>query len=195
LLFVDVQKSQKDELAKLISEKSGEVPELIPTVRARVAFVNGEPLYGIQSNEVRQQQAQIGREFAITYRPNLDDNEKIVAGRWWDMNSDVPEVSVEEGVAERSNIKPGDSITFEISGRKLTARVGSIRRIDIRNTRTAFVFVFRPGVLESAPQSFAATTLSRIGATDRQRLQREALIDFRTSRSLTWPTFSAPFSD
>src|SRR5688572_967744 len=178
LFFVDVQKSQKDELAQLISEKTGESPELTPTVRARIAYINGEPLGGNLPNEVRQQQAQIGREFAVTYRPNLDENETVVAGRWWDMTSDVPEVSVEEGVAQRSNIHPGDSMTFDISGRKLTVRVGSIRRIDIRNTRTAFVFVFKPGVLESAPQSFAATTLSRIGATERQRLQRDALSRF-----------------
>ncbi len=175
LFFIDVQKSQKDGLAKLISEKTGESPEVTPTVRARIAFLNGRPMGGNQSNEVRQQQAQIGREFAVTYRPNLEENETIVAGRWWNMESDVPEVSVEQGVAERSNIKPGDSMTFDISGRKLTVRVGSIRKIDIRNTRTAFVFVFKPGVLENAPQSFAATTLSRINATERQRLQREAL--------------------
>jgi len=127
---------------------------------------------------VRQQQGQIGREFAVTYRPNLDENETIVAGRWWNANSDVPEVSVEEGVAERANIKPGDSMTFEISGRKITTRVGSIRKIDARNTRTAFVFVFKPGVLENAPQTFAATTLSRMGATERQRLQRDAVTRF-----------------
>jgi putative ABC transport system permease protein len=178
LFFIDVQKSQKDDLASLISEKTGESPELTPTIRARVAHVNGEPLGGNIPNEIRQQQAQIGREFAVTYRPNLDDNETIVAGRWWDMNSDVPEVSVEEGVAQRSNIHAGDSMTFDISGRKLTVRVGNIRRIDIRNTRTAFVFVFKPGVLEAAPQSFAATTLSRISATERQRLQRDALSRF-----------------
>ncbi len=178
LFFVDVQKSQKDDLAQLISEKTGEMPELTPTVRARIAYVNGEPLGGNVPNEVRQQQTQIGREFAVTYRPNLDENESIVAGRWWEMNSDVPEVSVEEGVAQRSNINAGDSITFDISGRKVTARVGSIRKIDVRNSRTAFVFVFKPGVLESAPQSFAATTLGRIGATERQRLQRDALLRF-----------------
>ncbi len=178
LFFVDVQRSQKNDLANLIAERTGETPEVTPTVRARIAFLNGEPMGGNQSTEVRQQQAQIGREFAVTYRPDLDENETIVAGRWWNSNSDVPEVSVEEGVAERSNIKPGDSMTFDISGRKLTVRVGSIRKIDIRNTRTAFVFVFKPGVIDNAPQSFAATTLSRIGATERQRLQREALLRF-----------------
>jgi len=178
LFFIDVQKSQKDELASLIETTAGEKPEVTPTVRARIAFLNGEPMGGNLPNEVRQQQAQIGREFAVTYRPNLDDNETIVAGRWWNLQSEVPEVSVEEGVATRSNIKPGDSMTFDISGRKLTVRVGSIRKIDIRNTRTAFVFVFKPGVIDAAPQSYAVTTLSRIGATERQRLQRESLLRF-----------------
>jgi putative ABC transport system permease protein len=72
-------------------------------------------------------------------------------------------------------ISPGDSMTFDISGRKLTARVANIRKLDLRNTRTAFVFVFRPGALERAPQTFAATILKRTSATDRQRLQRDAL--------------------
>jgi putative ABC transport system permease protein len=178
LFFIDVQGSQQREFSQLIEQRTGEAPELTPTIRARVAFVNGEPMGGNISNEVRQQQGQIGREFAVTYRPNLDENETVVAGRWWNLNSDVPEVSVEEGVAERSNIKPGDSMTFDISGRKLTVRVGSVRKIDVRNTRTAFVFVFKPGVLESAPQTYAATMLSRIGATERQRLQREAVERF-----------------
>jgi putative ABC transport system permease protein len=178
LFFVDVQGSQQAELSDLIEQRTGEKPELTPTVRARVAFVNGEPMGGNISNEVRQQQGQIGREFAVTYRPNLDENETVVAGRWWNPASDVPEVSVEEGIAQRSNIKPGDSMTFDISGRKVTTRVGSIRKIDVRNTRTAFVFVFNPGVLETAPQTYAATTLSRIGATERQRLQRDAVEKF-----------------
>ena len=178
LFFVDVQGSQQQEISDLIAARTGEAPEMTPTIRARISHLNGEPMGGNISSEMRQQQGQIGREFAVTYRPNLDENETIVAGRWWKIDSDVPEVSVEEGVAERSGIAPGDSMTFDISGRKVTVRVGSIRKIDVRNTRTAFVFVFKPGVLDNAPQTFAATTLSRIGPTERQRLQREVVEQF-----------------
>jgi putative ABC transport system permease protein len=174
LFFIDVQKSQIEGLAKLIADRTGEQPETTPTVRARVAYVNGKAL-DFGNPEVRQMQGQIGREFAVTYRENLDDNETVVAGRWWDGGDSVPEVSVEEVMATRLNVVPGDSITFDISGRKVTTRVAGIRKIDLRNTRTAFIFVFQPGVLESAPQSFAATILSRVGATERQRLQREAV--------------------
>lgn len=175
LFFVDIQKSQIDELAKMIESRVGEKAESTPTVRARIAFVNGQP-FDFQQREVRQQQGQIGREFAITYRPNIDENETVINGAWWNnATSDVPEVSVEEDMAERLKIAVGDSMTFDISGRKITARVANIRKLDLRNTRTAFVFVFRPGTLESAPQSYAATVLSRISATERQRLQRDVL--------------------
>lgn len=179
LIFIDIQKSQIADLMALIAERTGETPEGTPTVRARIGFVNGEPI-DYQQREVRQQQGQIGREFAITYRPKLEDNETVIAGEWWTNPTavDLPEVSVEEGMARRLNVASGDSITFDISGRKVTALISSVRKIDVRNARTAFVFVFKPGTLENAPQSFAVTTVRHIGATERQHLQRDVLDRF-----------------
>lgn len=177
LFFVDIQKSQIDELVQNIEESIGEKPEATPTVRARISHVNGQA-FDFQRPEMRQQQGQIGREFAVTYRPNLDSNETIIDGQWWADDNAVPQVSVEEEMAVRLKIGIGDSITFDISGRKITAQVASIRKIDLRNTRTVFIFVFRPGVLDSAPQTFAATVLKRVAPTDRQRLQRDMLIKF-----------------
>ena len=46
MFFVDIQKSQIDELKTLIAERAGEEPEITPTVRARIAAVNGEAIYG-----------------------------------------------------------------------------------------------------------------------------------------------------
>ncbi|MBX3299785.1 MAG: ABC transporter permease [Acidobacteria bacterium] len=177
LFFVDIQKSQIEPLTQLIADKTGEMPEVIPTVRARITHVNGEAL-DYQDREVRQQQGQIGREFALTYRDALDRNEKVIDGEWWTGEPDEPQVSVESQMAGRLKVEPGDSITFDISGRRITARVANIRDLDIRNTRTAFVFVFRPGTLDRAPQSYGASVLKHMPATDRQRLQRETLDRF-----------------
>ncbi|MBS1798014.1 MAG: ABC transporter permease [Acidobacteria bacterium] len=177
LFIIDIQRSQIDELARMLEERTGEKAQTLPAVRARIAFVNGQP-FDFQNRETRQQQGQIGREFAVTYRPNLDENETIVDGAWWDPDAGVPQVSVEEDMAGRLGVTVGDSITYDISGRKLTAQVASIRRLDLRNTRTAFVFVFAPGVLEKAPQTYAANVLKRIPETDRQRLQRNLIDKF-----------------
>jgi putative ABC transport system permease protein len=175
LFIVDIQRSQIDELAKTLEEKTGEPAQTLPTVRARIAFVNGQPM-DYQNRETRQQQGQIGREFAVTYRENLDKNETVVDGEWWNPSRGVPQVSVEEDMASRLKVNVGDSITFDISGRKITTQVANIRKLDLRNTRTAFIFVFAPGVLEKAPQSYAANVIRKLPETDRQRLQR-SLID------------------
>jgi|CXWL01.1.fsa_nt_gi putative ABC transport system permease protein len=179
MIFVDIQKSQIAEVSKMIEQSTGERPEEVPTVRARIAAINGESI-DYQQTEIRQNQGQIGREFAITYRAKAEENETVVDGEWWtaDITDATPEVSVDDRMAETLKVTPGDSITFDISGRKLTARVANIRKIDVRNARTAFVFVFKPGALEKAPQSFAATVLNHTPATERQRLQRDVLDKF-----------------
>lgn len=177
LFIVDIQRSQIDELRKILEEKTGEAAQTLPTVRARIAFVNGAPI-DFGNRETRQQQGQIGREFAVTYRANLEKNEEIIAGKWWNEPADVPEVSVEEEMARRLKVKIGDSITFDIVGRKITARVASIRKIDLRNTRTVFIFVFAPNVLENAPQTFAANVIRKLPEADRQRLQRNLIDKF-----------------
>jgi putative ABC transport system permease protein len=174
MLFVDIQKSQIDAVSKMIADRTGEQPENVPTVRARIAAVNGLP-FDYNQTEVRQNQGQIGREFALTYRDKLEENETVIDGEWWvtTQPSDEPQVSVDEGMAKTLKVEPGDSITFDISGRQLTARVANIRRIDVRRARTAFVFVFRPGVIEAAPQVYASTVLKHVPEVDRARLQRE----------------------
>jgi putative ABC transport system permease protein len=179
LFFIDIQKSQIEQLKQIVFERSGEAVQVVPTIRARIALVNDQP-FDFQQREVRQQQGVIGREFAITYRSNLDENESLIAGNWWSENSESveTEVSVEEGMSKTLGISAGDTITFDISGRKIPARVANIRKLDLRNTRTAFVFVFRPGILEKAPQTFVATVLKRIPEVERARLQRNIIDEF-----------------
>ena len=179
LFFIDIQKSQIDKLKSIVETATGETIQIVPTIRARIASVNGEAI-DYANREVRQQQGQIGREFAVTYRPNLDENESITVGDWWKGNikEDEAQVSVEEGMAKTLNVAVGDWITFDISGRKINARVENIRKLDLRNTRTAFVFVFRPGFLEKAPQTFVATVLKKLPENDRAKLQRNLIDEF-----------------
>ncbi len=178
LFMIDIQKSQVEKLRKFAEEETGELVEPIPTVRGRIALVNGEP-FDFENREIRQQQGMIGREFAFTYRSKLDANESIVDGSFWDGSSgDAAEVSVEQGMSETLKVKPGDVITFDVLGRRMDATVTSIRKIDIRNTRTAFVFVFRPGLLEKAPQTYVLPLITKLPTEKRARFQRNVLEQF-----------------
>jgi putative ABC transport system permease protein len=151
MFLIDIQPDQKQGVEKLIEQATGTRPDLIPTVRARIFAINGQEI-DLEQREVRQQRGRLGREYVVTYRPHLESNETIIAGKFWDASaSSEPEVSIEEGMQGLAGLDVGSSITFDILGRKLTARVTSIRRVDWRNSRTGFMVLFRPGALEAAP--------------------------------------------
>ncbi|MFN3329394.1 MAG: ABC transporter permease, partial [Pyrinomonadaceae bacterium] len=180
LFVVDIQRSQIEKALQITEQITGEKQTPIPTVRARIVAVNGEP-FDFEQIEVRQQQGQIGREFAVTYRNYLDENESLIDGEWWQgvaRSEDEIEVSVEENMTRTLKIGVGDYLTFDISGRKIVAVVSSIRKIDLRNTRTAFVFVFRPGLLEKAPQTFLLPITKKLSLQERVELQRRLLEEF-----------------
>lgn len=181
LFMIDIQRSQVERVKQMTENITGEAAQPIPTVRARIAFVDGAaPDYS--QREVRQQQGVIGREFAVTYRPNLDSNETVTDGSWWNAepvkDPKEAEVSVLDDMAKTLKIDIGSVITFDILGRRINARVTSIRKIDVRNSRTVFVFVFRPGVLENAPQTFLLPVTKQIPAVERARFQRNVIDEF-----------------
>lgn len=180
IFMVDIQRSQVERLKQIAEQATGEQQTPIPTVRGRIALINGEA-FDFEQREVRQQQGQIGREFAVTYREILEENETLTDGAWW-QNEPVPEgeaeVSIEEGMSETLRVGVGDVITFDILGRRINATVKSVRKIDVRNTRTAFVFVFRPGILEKAPQTFVLPITKRLPPAERAQFQRRVLDAF-----------------
>ena len=175
MFLIDIQPDQKQGVEKLIEQATGTRPELIPTVRARIFAINGREV-DLDEPGLRQERGRLGREYVVTYRPLLEANESIVAGSFWNTApSSEPEVSIEEGLRGLRGLDVGSSITFDIAGRKMTARVTSVRHVDWRNSRTGFMVLFRPGSLENAPQMLIAPITARVGETERSRFQRALL--------------------
>ena len=83
-----------------------------------------------------------------------------------------------EGKIVAINVKLGDMVTFDIQGRKLDARVSSVRHVDWRNSRTGFIVLFRPGALDNAPQTFVGAIDGPTAEPARSRFQREIVDRF-----------------
>ncbi|MDQ3135146.1 MAG: ABC transporter permease, partial [Acidobacteriota bacterium] len=156
LFLLDIQKDQADGVAQLIESATGEPATIVPTVRTRIAAINGRNV-DLEAGEMRRERGRLGREYVVTYRPHLEESEEIIDGKFWDAAPSVePEVSIEEGMRGLGGLDLGGTITFDILGRRMTARVTSVRRVDWRNSRTGFLVLFRPGTLEQAPQTMIA---------------------------------------
>ena len=177
MYLIDVQKDQVEGVRRIVAGATGAQVEMIPTLRARIVGVNGRRV-DVDAAELRRERGRLAREYVVTYRPRLERNESVVAGRLWDETpSREPEVSIEESIrGGAAGIDLGGTVTFDILGRELTARVTSVRRVDWRNSRTGFLVLFRPGALDDAPQTFVGAVDGPRRQPERSRFQR-ALLD------------------
>jgi putative ABC transport system permease protein len=94
---------------------------------------------------------------------------------WEPTPSTEPEVSIAEDIRGLQGMDLGGTVTMDVIGRKLTARITSVRRLDWRNSRTAFLMLFRPGSLESAPTMYVGGLNVQGDDDARSRFQRLVL--------------------
>ena len=177
MFLLDVQIDQVEPVrAVLASFQSADavLPRLLPVLRARVVGVEGREL-NLEDYEDVRGRGSLAREYTITYRSALESNEKVVAGAWWDDSaSEAGEVSIEQGISERYRIGLGDTMRFDVLGRTLSARVTSIRSVEWSDSRAGgFMFVFRPGLLETAPHGYVGFLRGPDDGASRARLQSE----------------------
>ncbi|HSC26396.1 MAG TPA: FtsX-like permease family protein [Vicinamibacterales bacterium] len=179
MFLIDIQRDQVDGVRALLAERVGEYgrqARLVPVLRARVTGVRGGDV-NLESYADVRGRGSLAREYVITYRGGLEENEQITKGAFWD--SDVPlapdaeqEVSIEQSIHERFDIGVGDRMRFDVLGRTLEARVTSVRRVEWEDSRSGgFMFVFRPGALSAAPHTFIGFVRGPADTTARARLQ------------------------
>jgi putative ABC transport system permease protein len=174
MFLVDVQADQREAVLELLRAELGSGAKAAwmgPVLRARVTSVKGRELRLADYEDVRGR-GSLGREYTITYRARLAQNERVIAGQFWDATpSAAGEVSIEKSLHERHGIAIGDSIGFDVLGRSLSARVTSIRDVHWRDTRAGgFMFVFRPGLLDQAPHAYVGFFRGPESAVARARL-------------------------
>ncbi|MCL4847908.1 MAG: FtsX-like permease family protein [Acidobacteria bacterium] len=176
--LVDIQPDQEAGVRSFLEQNVPGYPSrLLPVVRARVTGVMGREAELQGSVEVRGQ-GRFGREYVVTYRDQLEENERVVAGAFWTgPMTGEPEVSIEDGIRERWNVELGDLMRFDVLGREVVARVTSVREVQWADARSGgFMFVFRPGLLDQAPRTYIAVTRGPDEPRERAALQR-ALVE------------------
>ncbi len=182
MYLLDIQKDQRPGAEATITRLTGSPPEIIPMVRTRLVEIKRSP--DNPQNPQTVESDRIGNEQWVTYRPDLARaDETVIAGKLWDPSPAAePEVSLRDNVARDYKLAVGDSMTFDLSGRRIEAKVTSIRRIqwDFSASSGYFRFgiIFRPGALEAAPQTFVGAIKGPAPGAERAQLQRELVDQF-----------------
>ena len=179
MFLIDIQQDQADGVRAFFRDAGIGELQLIPVLRARVTGVRGSET-NLESYADVRGRGGLGREYVITYRDHLEPNETLLEGEFWTGKPPLPadaaelEVSIEKNIRDRSRIRPGDLMRFDVLGRVVQARVTSVREVEWGEARNGgFMFVFRPGSLERAPHSYIATLKAPEDPAARARLQRD----------------------
>jgi putative ABC transport system permease protein len=183
LVLIDIQRDQVNGVRTLVRPFLKADPVLLPLLRGRVVAVDGARTKLATLDEVREE-GDLAREYGITYRDALAENERLVAGTFWTGPSTSPdgplEVSIEQRLVDDHAIGLGDLLRIDIAGRVVDARVTSVRKVAWDETQNGgFIFVFRPGPgIDRAPHTFVGFLQMAPANDTRGQLQREVVRAF-----------------
>lgn len=164
--FVDIQSSQIDAFEKAIAAIPGAGPlEKVPSLRGRIVKIGGKPVSEIAVPPDARWAVEGDR--GVTYSATPPEGSRIVAGEWWPPDYRGPQLlSFDENLARQFGVGVGDTITVNVLGRDIDAKIASLRRIEWTTLSINFVFVYSPGVLDKAPHTFLATVKATPAAED-----------------------------
>jgi putative ABC transport system permease protein len=141
--------------------------ERVPMLRGRIVAANGVSADDLKPAEGSRWVLRGDR--GITFSPTLPQGSRLTEGTWWDKDySGAPLVSLESRTAHDLDLKIGDSVTVNVLGRTITARIANLRAVEWENLGINFVLVFSPGIFDHAPHTDIATLSFTDGGTPQQ---------------------------
>jgi putative ABC transport system permease protein len=150
--LIDIQPSQLAGVAEAVRATPGASFAEVPMLRGRIVRLNGTPVE--RAKVAPEARWALRSDRGLTYAATLPAGSRLVAGRWWPADyKGPPLVSFDAGLARGMGLKVGDTLTVNLLGRDITARIASLRQIDWARLGINFAIVFAPGTLEAAPQT------------------------------------------
>ena len=156
--FIDIQPDQLERFTEIAEGTDGIVAVgRTPMLRGRISELGGRLA---EDYDMKNPSAWVLRgDRAITWSATPPESGEIVAGSWWESDYRGPPLaSMSEEEAHELGVWIGDTVTFNVLGRPISAEIVNIRNVTWESFSINFVFVLSPGVLEAAPHSWMATT-------------------------------------
>ncbi|WP_309082833.1 ABC transporter permease [Chelativorans sp.] len=155
--FLDIQPNEVEDFTRLVEQQApgGELAT-VPMLRGRITALNGIDTRDI---EAPPEGAWVLRgDRGITYSDSKPENATLTEGEWWPENYDgEPLVSFTAEEGRQLGLKLGDTITVNVLGRNVTARIASFRQVEWETLSMNFVMVFSPNSFAGAPHAWLAT--------------------------------------
>lgn len=183
--FLDIQNGAAGAFVDFLKHRApGGSIELVPMLRGRIVKLNGAAPGTVHPKQSAAWVLEGDR--GITFADTVPDGSRLIEGSWWPKGYEGPPlVSMEAEAAAGLGLAIGDTVTVNVLGRPITAKIANLRKVNWRSLGINFVLVFSPNSLAGAPYSNLAT-LSYAGGPDagEPTLLRETAQNFPSVTSI-----------
>ena len=145
---LNIASYEKDSYLATIDENEVERTQAFPIIRGRLTTINS--VEASEYSDTSERTDALSREINFTWGDSLPEYNEVLEGKWTQEQG----VSVESDVAEQLGLKIGDELAFTINSQNVSAKVNSIRKVEWREMKPNFYFIFTPDVLSSIPSTW-----------------------------------------
>ncbi|CAK2496424.1 ABC transporter permease [Vibrio crassostreae] len=145
---LNIASYEKDSYLETIDANEVERTQAFPIIRGRLTTING--VEASEYSDTSGETDALSREINFTWGDSLPEYNEVLEGRWTQEHG----VSVESDVAKQLGLKIGDELSFTINSQNVSAQVNSIRKVEWREMKPNFYFIFTPDVLSSIPSTW-----------------------------------------
>ena len=151
--LINIQPTEREAVSTMLDDYGVASPQFTPLVRARISHVNGRPVEEFEARTERGRN-ELEDEINLTWAEELNTDNEIVAGSWWQPGDAAPQLSMEEELLAEIGLNLGDEVTYAIGGESFTVRVTSARRVHWDSFRPNFFMVLNPGQIEQFAHTY-----------------------------------------
>lgn len=163
--FIDVPSMDAQRFSNFVLQRtSGARLDQVPLLRGRIVRLKGVPAEQVDPDPEAAWVLRSDR--GITFANSIPEGSSVAAGAWWPVDYAGPSlVSFDERLAEGLGLGVGDTISVNVLGRTIEAKIANLRKIEWETLGINFVMVFSPNTFHGAPHTILATLTFDGGAT------------------------------
>ena len=173
--FIDIQSAEVEGFHDALKTNmpEGKIIE-VPMLRGRVMELNGVDVAKVKVPPEGQWVLRGDR--GITYAKRMPENSTLSEGEWWPEDySGEPLVSFSAEEGGELGLKIGDTVTVNVLGRNITARIANFRNVEWESLSINFVMVFSPNTFAGAPHAWLATVIDPSATAEQEAATLKAI--------------------
>jgi putative ABC transport system permease protein len=182
---LDVGRNDVDAFSKLVKANDpGVTIDSAPILRGRIVKLKGESVDKMKPGQGAKWV--LSGDRGLSFSAEIPAGSELVEGEWWPADyAGPPLVSFASDIAKGLGISVGDTVTVNVLGRNIQARIANLRTVDWESLGINFVLLFSPNTLSGAPYKVLMT----LGLPDDMTVAQESKMLREIARD--FPSFTA----